>query len=518
MDALKNPLYRRVWLSSIVSNFGLIILMVGAGWAMTRMNGSPVMIALVQSATLGPIVIFALLGGSLADIFDRRLVALSALALGLAGSALLTSIAVSGHLTPLLLIICCVLVGSANALFSPAWQTSVAELVPPAQLPQAILLNSISYNVARSAGPAVGGVAVATAGPLAAFGINLIGFLPILIAFLTWRRQTTTRDLPRERLRSAMANGIWFVLHSGTIFRVMVRTLIASLQGAILPALAPIIARDMLDGGADTFGMLLAAYGVGAVLGIVGLNVVRRHIAPEKAVRLLLLVHVSGCLIVAAGHSTGLSLVGFTLAGAAQTCTTALFNISVQLNTPSWVNARALSIFQALTAAGVAIGAFCWGLAVQHLGIQTAIFCTPLLGIVAFGAGLVLPLPLLPQMSPAMPSDHSPRIPPDAIDPDAGPIQVELRYYIAAEDLGAFKSLMRDIADIRLRNGARDWSLSQVLGQPDIWVQRFQCPTWRDYLHMRSRSTQAERHKHETADAFNRDGAPTVVELRLLSR
>jgi hypothetical protein len=77
---------------------------------------------------------------------------------------------------------------------------------------------------------------------------------------------------------------------------------------------------------------------------------------------------------------------------------------------------------------------------------------------------------------------------------------------------------MRDIADIRLRNGARDWSLSQVLGQPDIWVQRFQCPTWRDYLHMRNRSTQAERHKHETADAFNRDGAPTVVELRLFSR
>jgi MFS family permease len=161
---LRVPVFRRIWLASLLSNFGILIQGVGAAWSMSRLTDDAMMVALVQTALMAPIMLFALPAGAISDMFDRRLVCIGALSFALAGAVGLCVVTILGLLTPPILLAFCFVVGSGMAVFGPAWQASVSEQVPGQALPSAIALNGISYNVARSFGPAIGGVIVAAVG------------------------------------------------------------------------------------------------------------------------------------------------------------------------------------------------------------------------------------------------------------------------------------------------------------------------------------------------------------------
>jgi len=178
---LRLPLFRRIWLASLLSNLGLMIQGVGAAWAMTQMTSSADQVALVQTALMLPIMLISMPAGAIADMYDRRIVALVSLAIALSGATCLSVLAWLGQVTPPILLAFCFVVGSGMALFGPAWQSSVSEQVPADTLPSAIALNGISYNIARSFGPAIGGIVVATAGAVAAFACNAVLYIPLLI-------------------------------------------------------------------------------------------------------------------------------------------------------------------------------------------------------------------------------------------------------------------------------------------------------------------------------------------------
>src|SRR5213079_3364238 len=178
---LRHSAFRRIWLASLLSNLGLMIQAVGAAWAMTQMTSSADKVALVQTALMLPIMLISMPAGAVADMYDRRIVALVSLSIALVGAAALTVLAWLGRLTPEILLEFCFIVGSGMALFGPAWQASVSEQVPPETLPSAVALNGISYNIARSFGPAIGGIVVATAGTVAAFATNAVLYIPLLI-------------------------------------------------------------------------------------------------------------------------------------------------------------------------------------------------------------------------------------------------------------------------------------------------------------------------------------------------
>ena len=165
-------MFRRIWLASLLSNLGLLIQGVGAAWAMTQMTSSADKVALVQTALMLPVMLISMPAGAIADMHDRRIVALVSLAIALAGATALTVLAWLNLVTPNILLALCFVVGSGMALFGPAWQSSVSEQVPAETLPSAVALNGISYNIARSFGPAIGGIVVATAGAVAAFAAN----------------------------------------------------------------------------------------------------------------------------------------------------------------------------------------------------------------------------------------------------------------------------------------------------------------------------------------------------------
>src|ERR1700735_3275695 len=185
---LRHTIFRRIWLASLLSNLGLWVQGAGAAWAMTQMPPSADKVALVQTALMLPVMLISMPAGAIADMYDRRIVALVSLSIALSGATALSVLAWLGPITPQTLLAFCFVVGSGMALFGPAWQSSVSEQVPQETLPSAVALNGISYNIARSFGPAIGGIVVATAGAVAAFAANAVLYIPLLIVLFFLRR------------------------------------------------------------------------------------------------------------------------------------------------------------------------------------------------------------------------------------------------------------------------------------------------------------------------------------------
>ena len=283
---LRYAVFRRIWTASLLSNFGLLILGVGAAWAMTKLASSASMVALVQTSLMLPVALVSTPAGAIADMFDRRIVGLVALSIALAGSISLSILAWLGVVTPVILLVFCFIIGSGMALFGPAWQASVSEQVPVEALPSAVALNGISYNIARSFGPAIGGVIVASAGAVAAFITNALLYLPLLIVLFVWRRKTEPSRLPPERLARAVISGVRYVAHSPPIRIVLGRTLATGIAGGSVSALMPIVARDLLHGGAQTYGVILGAFGMGAVVGALNISTLRGRLGDEVSIRL----------------------------------------------------------------------------------------------------------------------------------------------------------------------------------------------------------------------------------------
>ena len=338
----RHSVFRRIWLASVLSNLGILIQGVGAAWAMTQMASSADKIALVQTALMLPVMLISMPAGAIADMHDRRIVALVSLSIALSGATSLTVLAWLDMVTPNILLALCFVVGSGMALFGPAWQSSVTEQVPTETLPSAVALNGISYNIARSFGPAIGGIVVAAAGAVAAFAANALLYLPLMVVLFLWNRTHAPSRLPRERLNRAMVSGVRYIANSPSIRIVLVRTLVTGIIGGSVSALMPLVARDLLHGGAQTYGIMLGAFGVGAVIGALNIAEVRKRLTGEAAVRACALT--MGCAIaaVALSREPVLTAAALVIAGAVWMLSVALFNIGVQLSAPRWVAGRSL--------------------------------------------------------------------------------------------------------------------------------------------------------------------------------
>src|SRR5213080_1792845 len=390
---LRHTVFRRIWLASLMSNLGLLIQGVGAAWAMTQMTPSADKVALVQTALMLPIMLIAMPAGAIADMYDRRIVALVSLSIALAGATALSVLAWLGRLTPEILLAFCFIVGSGMALFGPAWQASVSEQVPPETLPSAVALNGISYNIARSFGPAIGGIVVATAGAVAAFAANAVLYIPLLIVLFLWRRTSEPSRLPRERLNRAMVSGVRYIANSPSIRIVLARTLVTGIIGGSVSALMPLIVRDLLHGGAQMYGIMLGAFGMGAVIGALNIGELRKRMSGEAAVRACTLSMAGAIAAVALSKEPVLTAAALVLAGGVWMLAVALFNIGVQLSAPRWVAGRSLAAFQASIAGGIAIGSWGWGRLTDAAGVEVALLVSAALMLVSPILGLWLAMP-----------------------------------------------------------------------------------------------------------------------------
>jgi MFS family permease len=509
---LRYAVFRRVWTASLLSNLGLLVLGVGAAWMMTKISSSTSMVALVQTSLMLPVALVSTPAGAIADMFDRRIVGLVALSIALAGSISLSALAWLGVMTPALLLVSCFIIGSGMALFGPAWQASVSEQVPAEALPLAVALNGISYNIARSFGPAIGGVIVASAGAVAAFITNALLYLPLLIVLFFWRRPKEPSRLPPERLARAVISGVRYIIHSPPIRIVLGRTLVTGIAGGSVSALMPIVARDLLHGGAQTYGVILGAFGMGAVVGAVNISKLRGRLGDEVSIRVCMIVMGVCVALVAISRLPVLSGSALVFAGAGWTASVTLFNVGVQLAAPRWVAGRALAAYQAAITGGIALGSWMWGSIANVMGVEGALLISGAALVASPLLGLWMRMPTVSgpnELSLDVLADPEVRL---SLTPRSGPIVVEIEYRVDPAKARLFYAVMQHVQLSRQRNGAYGWSIARDIADPELWTERYHCPTWLDYLRQRNRSTASERALHLRANEFHM--GPEAIRIR----
>jgi MFS family permease len=501
---LSERTFRNVWIASLFSNFGQLILGVGAAWEMTRLSNSPSMVALVQTALMFPLMLVAVPAGAVADMFDRRKIALTGLGFSAFSGAVLTALAFLGLTTPWILLGFCVLIGAGVALYSPSWQASIGEQVSSDHLPAAVALGTISYNVARSFGPALGGLIVLAAGAKAAFAINASFYIPLWIAFFFWTRKHVPSRLPPERIDRAIVSGARYAIHAPFIRAVLFRAFMFGLTSASLTALAPLIAKDQLHGDAATYGLLLGATGVGAVTGALFVSNLRDRLGNELAIRLFALMTGAMIIVVSMSHSLLLTCAALLVSGACNILTVAMLNVSVQLTAPRWVTARALSLYSSALTGGIGIGAWIWGTVAGSHGLNFALTASGVAVMATFALGLLARLPRSETEAQAsVVIGNEPEVAMN-VTMRSGPVAIELEYDVDPAQAREFYDIMLKVQKVRQRNGGFGWSISRDIARPELWLERYNCPTWGDYLRMRTRYTQADLDVQAEATGFSR--------------
>jgi len=495
---LRVPIFRAIWVASIAGNFGTIIQSVGASWLMLSLSSSPQMVAMVQTAIALPVVLLALWAGAIADGIDRRLVLLGAQVMMLTVSTLLAIAAWLHVLSPWSLLALTFLVSAGYAVNSPAWQASTSDIVPREAISRAVALNSLGYNVARSVGPAIGGAIVGVAGASAAFAVNALSYIGLIVVLLRWRRPPDPETLPREPIGAAMAAGLRYVAMSPAIVTVLARAFLFGFAASVVQALLPLVARDVIRGGALTYGVLLNGFGAGAVAGALASAWLRKTLRAEHVVQLASLCTAVGAAGVGLSVYLIPSLIALFLAGAGWVVALTTFNVTVQMSAPRWVAGRALAIYQTAVFSGISGGSWMFGYLAAHLGLVMPLLVAAGGLLIVVLAGWVIPLPKVDALDLTPLRDWMDLKTPLPIDGRTGPLVVTITYRIADADIPAFLDAMSERRRIRRRDGARHWALMRDVAEPQRWVERYHVPTWHDYVrHNR-------RHTVEDAENFDR--------------
>jgi len=259
--------FRWLWLGVFISYIGTWMQTVGAQWLLVDSPNAAALVSLVQVANTLPVMLLALPGGVLADSFDRRWLLFTVQVYFFIVGILLAALTAVGQMPPVLLLAFTFLLGVGTAVQLPGWGATVPELVPRTQLRAASRLDLVSVNVSRALGPALAGLVIAHLGGVpVVFALNAMSVVFLAIALLLWRRPQP--DLPsRERFVPALRAGSRYVWHEPVVRHILLRAIMFVTPAMALWALLPLIASQHLRLGADGFGALFGALGVGAILG-----------------------------------------------------------------------------------------------------------------------------------------------------------------------------------------------------------------------------------------------------------
>lgn len=386
------PAFRAIWTANLTSNLGSMIQSVGAAWLMTELTTSHQLVALVQASVTIPVMLLGVFAGAIADNYDRRLVMLAAQVVMLIASALLAAMTWAGSIGPVSLLLFTLAVGAGTALNGPAWQASVRLQVGPGDLAQAISINTIAFNLARSVGPALGGVLISLTSPALAFALNALSFVALIAVLLRWRPEMPVRE--RHPMLVSIRAGLAFCASSSPVRRVLVRGLVFGFCAAGVQALLPLVVREQLHGSEVDYGLVLGAFGLGSIVTALWVAPARRRWGSEAVVGTATVVFALAMAPVAAADHFGLAaiLVCVFIAGGGWVATLTSLNVAMQLRSPEAILGRCLSIYQAVTFGGMALGAYASGLASDLAGLAPAIGAAAVLMLVS--------LPLLQRLAP----------------------------------------------------------------------------------------------------------------------
>ena len=484
---MRRGIFAAIWAASIFSAIGGQLQQVGAAWLMTSLDPSADMVALVTAVSTLPILLFSLAAGAMADVIDRRLVLLGAQLLMFAASATLAAMAFLGLVTPDLLLLLTFLVGVGAAVMAPAWQSIVGELVPRHEVPAAVGLNIMAFNIARTVGPAAGGVIVALAGSQLNFTLNAVSYLALIAVLFGWRPVRKTSTIPAEAVLPAMRDGIFYAFHASQVRHVLLRAMGFGFCSSVVVSLMALVARDLLHEGAAIFGVLMGCMGLGAVLGAAGLTLMRRLCSAESLIRLSIVVTAAALLAIGLSRSFPLTGAALFVVGAGMVLGLSTFNVSIQMSVPRWVSGRALALYQTFAFGGMTAGAWFWGSLGERIGIG---------GVYMVSAATLLATLILAWLMPLREVDESEVTVAPLDGEDALPeaplnvgVVVVIEYCVPADRLEEFTCAVTERQRIRLRDGARQVVLLQDAEDRDLWAERFFVRSWTEYRRQLTRRT-----------------------------
>lgn len=489
LEPLKDRGFLVYWLAGLSTNFGWQIQLVGASWLMISLGGSPEQVALVQASVAVPVMLLSLPGGTLSDRIGQRVMVLWAQSFLMVVSITLAVCAYMGILTPTLLLLCTLLVGAGRALYYPGWQSMVFEFFPREKTPAAFAINTSNLNIARSLGPAIGGAIVAAVGAFLAFLVAALSNVSVLFVASRWKIVRQDHELPPEPFLSAIMAGLRYIALSPTLLTIIMRSFVFNVAAISVMALLPLVARDILHGGPQTYGFLLGGFGAGAVAAALLSQKLRRLLSLERYIAVGFLVFAVATAILGQSQSIILSLLATSLAGVCWILVQVTFGSTNQVFSPRWVISRSIGIYQTFVFGGNALGSFMWGEVAGSFGTSTALICAA--AMMAAGASLGLYFKIRePDGSGLEPqSDWKPPIPKVDMVHKSGPIMTTITYRIREEDIPAFLEGMREKRRNRIRDGAVRWTLSRDILDVELWFERFKVPTWADAQRLHSRRT-----------------------------
>ena len=480
---LRIGVFRALWLAVLVSNVATWMQTVGAQWLLVNQPHASILVALVQTADYLPDMLFGIVGGVLADTFDRRRLMIAVQAFLVVAGVALAALTIAGQMPPALLLTFTFLIGSGSVLTVPAYQSLVPDLVPRAQLHSASALASISINLARAVGPAIAGVVIARAGVGAVFAVNVAMYLVFLLVLVTWRPPAGSTPKVAEGFVSALRAGGRYIRYAPVVRRILWRSALFLVPASALWALLPLVATQRLGLGADGYGLLLGVMGAGAIAGAL--------ILPQARARLSI-----NALLAATG--------------VAWIAVLSTINAELQLFLPAWVRGRGLSVYQMVLFGAQGFGALLWGVIAEPAGIVPTFLIAAAAMLVGVATMRIWPLIDTSGMDRTTVEYWSePRLAVDA-DPQDGPVVVNTVYTVATDKEEAFLRAMARVRLSRLRTGATNWGLFRDGETPHHFVELYVVPSWDEHLRQHAdRLTRTDQVYEEEAESYTTAPAET---------
>lgn len=491
--------FRLLWNASLLCNMGCWMSMVAASWLMTQLDPRPVMVALVQTASTLPFFLLSMPSGVFADLTDRKTILLAAQTGNLIASAVLAGMAFTGTLTPIALTLVTFALGAMLALYTPAAQAAISEVVPREQMQQAVAYNIASFNVARTLGPGIASAFLVAGAVSSLFLINAVAFALVLLAL---RRlpalPPSISGLPPERPWAALQAGLRYARHAPHVQALIWRSVVLTLSGSALWALLPLLGAENGKSDAMTYGLRMACMGIGAVLGAIWVSRLRDRFSPEAIFTSSSIVFALATVICAvlSGYAWANWIIPLILLGAGAAwilCNSLLFTLA-QTNVPAWVRARTGALLLVVFQGGMALGAFAWGSLATEFSVSIALWVA---------ASITLPgLWLRRPMSLVSGHAHEVTLSDVQIDPALGaktggdpgqPVAIEIHYRVSDLQQPDFLRLMQRVKKVRLLNGALHWQLCQSGEDANVFIERAMADSWIEYQRQQARQTLAQR-------------------------
>jgi predicted MFS family arabinose efflux permease len=494
LGAFAHPAFAIVWTASTCALIGIAMYDTASGWLMTTFDLNPFDVSLLHTATTLPMFLFTLPAGAIADIVDpRRMIIAVSYAIA-ALMAIFAAVVTLDFASPVLLLLTTFVLSAAWSLNIPAWLSIVPKLVPKPLIPAAIAGHSVGYNLSRTIGPTLGGFIIVNYGAAAPIWIFVAANLAVIAALTWWRAPTRqgAASLPAERLSSALRTGLRHTANNRLLWATLVRTIAIYPFTAAYWGLLPLIARRTGQ-GAEHYGILLSAISVGAILGSLGHEKLRRKFGPDRLVAAGTILTVFALTLFAIAQDLPISLCACLLAGVAWVNNLTCLYTSAQNVLPDWVRGRGLAVFLTVIYGTMTLCSAAWGEIAARSGLSTALL------VAAAGAIAAIPLTWRWKLQQGAALDLSPSqhwsLPQtrQEIDHDRGPVLVKIEYRIDPKDGPAFVRALDELGFERRRDGAFAWGIFEDAGDVGRYEEAYLIESWLELMHLRERVTNADR-------------------------